>query len=999
MAKSFEDIIDDTLKPRWIQSCEPIEGTDFPEETVTIDESDGSLTLSVSGVSNRPNQDIYGIAKLLALLASDHHYNDGSHHIDDPDVIENAGIQERLRKLDLDFYGIDVPDEDPAKVYSSTEELSDKIQELFTHINILRKGLGSQIAERLNFTEFLEIDRDFVGFKENPNYFTNDSVANRIDFPVFINYTEYRLGGKTIQFRGTNKASDDGSCNIDLSDITNTLITSPEADVVWAEVSFTTLSTSYVPYGNLQFGLLDSYSSITPAITAGWVDGIAKGDHNIVLLGDDDPTTYPGILQLQYKLVTATYNPNSSTYGVDISSTSSGQGIVRSSLRGVWEASDSSCYVIPVAVIGKRNGGIYHNALNPGGTATVRTGVVGPTSISECFEQARIGYFLGGVEHDYMGAYDTATDTYALSGTVYYRSGLSLSEISLNPDGFYADKIYTQDIVYTSRVATDNPDMIVNNISEKLLATDIYTRLNPVLSGSVSSNTSGLSYARRPMQVVGFGTTEIDLFGLDNNGGIFVDKTNNNETGISDLSRTYWADLKGQSIPSAFGLVEGVHSSETKSYLSYEPSTQTVTINTTSLSGPPLVSLTVPVMYWQDGSVVTLNGSWSGLGTSSVHCVINITGHSGHVLYGTVYLDYAEGGGIPYVLDDIVQIEDTIGNTYEWCYEKSTNFCIGCMWDGNPTSGTSLSFVLPECIDCDSEDELIDGWVSILESTSIAGEFSQIESYDDATRTVTVKTAFTVEISDTDTLSIGKLKPETKRFVIIPFSRGVRGVYTRKRVQATASGIYTGTLPIVQTTSGDMHGTVVTGLNASQYFEIVVREEEPLATGFYITFYHNPQWNIFDDCVATSMEIVKPGIFVDTTKGSANEPYNLYQGFIPACSTKIVDDVKWISASCNDPYFNVTSLEYNRHFDIRPTEKLDILRLGTLLRTDKAVLGDYLQVLTNIAEATEDYRLIMGTILVNTSSGYRLLVALRHVGAFGFHTTTNCFFIDVDPIY
>jgi len=335
MAKSFEDVLDDTLKPRWIQSCEPVEGTDFPEETVTIDESDGDLTLGVSGVSNRPDQDIYGITKLLALLASDHHYDNGSHHIDDPDVVEDAGIQERLGKLDLDFYGVDVPDEDPAKVYTTTEELSTKIQELFTHIEILRKGLGSQIAERLNFTNFIEEDRDFVGFKEDPNYFTTSSAVSRGAFEVLTDYSEYRLGGKIINFRGTNIASDDGACYIDLSAVTKTLITTPEADVIWAEVYSSTLTTTYVPYGNLQYGVSGSYEIETPAITAAWVDAIASGNNNIFLLGDDDQTTYPGILQLQYKLVTDTYNPAVSTYGIDVNTTSGGLGITRSSLKGI----------------------------------------------------------------------------------------------------------------------------------------------------------------------------------------------------------------------------------------------------------------------------------------------------------------------------------------------------------------------------------------------------------------------------------------------------------------------------------------------------------------------------------------------------------------------------------------------------------------------------------------------------------------------------------------
>jgi len=41
----------------------------------------------------------------------------------------------------------------------------------------------------------------------------------------------------------------------------------------------------------------------------------------------------------------------------------------------------------------------------------------------------------------------------------------------------------------------------------------------------------------------------------------------------------------------------------------------------------------------------------------------------------------------------------------------------------------------------------------------------------------------------------------------------------------------------------------------------------------------------------------------------------------------------------------------------------------------------------------------MGTLLVNTSEGYKLLIALRHVGTFGFNITTNCFFVNMDVIF
>ena len=1000
-SKSYNEILTDVLKPRWVQVCEPVEGTDDVTQTVAINTTTGALTFNVEGVSNRPIQDNYGIIKEMALLASNHHYDNGSHHIDDPDVIVDAGIQEVLGKLDLTFYGEDVPEE-PSVTYTTTSKITDKIAELYEYLAILRKGLGSHVATRLNVKDLVETDLGLVGFTSDPNYFGSTTAVSRSNFKILDSYTEAWMNGKKLAFRGTNVATDNGNCYITLSTPTTTTITAPEADVVWVEIYSTQLTTTYVPYGNLQYGISGSYSIVTPATTYYWVDAIAAADHVMSIAADSNPLTLPHVQQFQYKFVTGTYNPALSSYGIDLCSTSTGQSIVRSNVRGMWKAFDDSCMVFPIAVIGKRNSGLYHKALNPAGTAIVRTGSTVPASLSECFEYARMGYYSDYNTEcpDYTSAvYSSSTDSYALLGVTYKRSGLSYTDISSNPNDLYADKAYTEDITYIGKQATEDLDLIVNNISEKLLGTELYTELSPVYAGTTSSYVYGLAYGRRPLQVLGFGTTETTLFGLDNNGGVFVDETNNEETGVTDLTRTYWADIK-DTVPSAFSFTEGDDDSETKSYLTYEPSSQTVTLNTTALSGVPDISTTTPVMKWQDGSTVTLSTDWTGLGTTSASCIISVSGHSDHVVYGSVGFIYAYGSGTPFVLDDIIKIEDTFGVEYDFCYEKSVGYCLGCIWTGSPTSGTVSSMILPECIDCDSEDELIDGWVYILTSTTIAGESAQISSYNDTTRTVTLKTSLTGAISATDVVSVGKLEPETSTFVIIPFSRGVKGVYKRKRVQANASGLYFSTLPIDQTSEGTISGTVITGLTASQYLEVITREETPLTTGFYITFYHNPQFSQFKTISGmASMTVKRPGIFLDTTKGSANEPYDLYRGFVPLSSTKTVDDTKWISTDCDTPYFTVSHLEYNRHFDIRPVGDLELTISGTTIRTDKMLLDDYLSILSSITETTENYRLILGTMLVNTSTGYKLLVALRHVGNFGFHATTNCFLVNVDTIY
>jgi len=999
-SKSYTEILTDILKPRWVQVCDPVEGTPDATQTVDINHTTGALTFNVEGVSNRPIQDNYGIVKELALLASDHHYDDGMHHIADIDVIVNAGIQEVLGKLDLTFYGMDIPEE--SGVYTTTSELADKIAELYEYLAILRKGLGSHVASRLDIKYLIENELGLVGFLTDPNYFTSTSAMNRSNFKILEDYIEAWINGKKLNLRGTNIASDDGVCYIPLSSPSKSIISDPEADVIWLEIYSTELSTTYVPYGNLQYGVSGSYQIITPTNTYVWVDAIALGYHNMMINADQDPLTLPFVQQLQYNFATSTFDPSTSFYGIDVCTTLSGQSIVRSNVRGLWKAADDSCVVFPVAVIGKRNSGIYHKALNPAGTAVVRLGSITPSSLAECFEYIRIGYFDdSGLECDYLiEIYDASDDLYGDStGIKYRRSGLSRTTKTSNPDGMFVDKVYTEDVAYIGKQATDDLDKMVADVSERILGTDLYTELSPIFSGVASTYVTGLAYGRRPTQVVGFGASETAMFGLDNNGGVFIDKTNDAYIGIVDNVRTYWADIKA-SVESVFRLTEGIHGSETKSYLTYEPTSQTVTINTTALSGPPLIASTTPVMLWQDGSTVTLTTSWTGLGTSSASCIINTTGHTGHVLYGVVYLEYGYGSGIPFVLDDIIKIEDMLGTEYDFCYEKTNGYCLGCMWSGSPTSGTTNSMVLPECIDCDSEDELVDGWIYILESSTIAGQSAQILSYDDTTRIVVLKTHLTGAISASDVISVGKLEPEEPIFIIIPYSRGLKGVYKRSRVQATASGIYISTLPITESTSGTIQGTIVTGLTALQYFEVIIREETPLTSGFYITFYHNPQFNQFKTLGSiTKMNIVRPGIFVDTTKGSANEPYSLYRNFVPTSSTKEVDSTKWISTDCQTPYFTVNDLEYNRAFDIHPVENLDLVVSGTTIRTNKMVLDDYLSVLTDIAETEENYRLIMGTLLVNTSEGYKLLIALRHVGTFGFNITTNCFFVNMDVIF
>jgi len=992
MAFSLDKILNSDYLPHWLEECEIQQGTFDITEDITLDETNQTYTSDVFGISNRPLYALYAISKILAKISRNHHYENGSHHIVDSDVENNALIKEspdvnndgvndpsltELRKLALDFYGRAMPDEATPKDYSTTVQLAEKIDALYQYIDLLRKGLGSSIAFRYSIQDFIELDLKATGFKVDP--FTIIEESNRSEF--IINSSDILINGKVITLKNSNNVSLNGDNILTLSSPLKTIPSVPQAEVIYLELYLTHLTDSHVPYGNRNYG---DDEVVTPGSTTLWLPYISDKVNNIFI----DPSFY--LSQLQYKVSSSVFDPSISSYGVDQLIINS-QPVTKTAVRGIWKAGDT-CLVFPLMAVANRNLGIYHPAINPGGTATKRAGST-ISSIEDCFNTSLISYYsVSGVECPNYAVYSNLTDTYVHLSTSYYRSGLFISLVTGNPLGYYADKVYLDDIVTLGKQLELNSSSMLNNVVERILGNDLYTELNPTMKGLASNMLPGSFYSRNPLQVIGFGETEETLFGFDNKGGVFIDECNNETEGTTDEVRTYWGD-PSCTVSVSFSFIEGNNNSESRPFLTYEPISQVVTLNTTSLSGVPNISATSPIMTWDDGTLVALETAWTGLGTTSAQCVI--IGRTGRKVYGLVNFTYRLGSGIPYILDGVTQVLDLLGNSYNFCIQKSENYCLGCKWVGNPDSGDTDHLVLPTCIDCDSPTDIIGSYAYVLDGSN-AGLYRAISQYDCESRVVLFETAFPDAILSTDKISIGKLEPEHTTIVINPFARGVTGAFKRQRILTTSTK-YFSTLPLIDFSEGTVSGTVLKDLVNATYIEVTTREDEPLTSGFYVYTKCNPIFNQYKSIADCSMNIIKPGVIIDTTKGSANSPFTLYRQFVPTYSTKVVDATKWISTDCESPYFKIKPIEYwDINYSIRPTESLLLTVSDEIIVTNKMKLGELLSIISDIEIPIYDNRLCMGVTLVEIDSWYYLLCTPRCYNTFGLD---RGYLLDINKIY
>ena len=955
-------------------------------------------TGSTNGVLNTPQ---YGLPLIDATcsLNTDGTFttDSNSHYVTGSGSILNS--ETYLKKLILDFYGMPIPDETIPYNYSSTSQLAIKINEIYQYLDILRKGLGSHIAHRYTLNSLIQSDLNLTGFKSDPNINTYPSPRN--NFNVFTGNMVLNINGTIVTLLDTNNlvtnSPSPGSSYIPLS------LPTPgnpggvcEADCIWLELYMTELTNSFVPYGNLQYGMgvmqnnVTVYNNaITCNITKDWLPNIVDTYNNIFI----DPGYK--LTQLQYKIASSTFNPSLSTIGLDHVKTISGKSIIRSNVRGIYKAADNSCLVFPIAIVAKRNEGIYHPALNPAGTAIPRLNVV-INSVDDCFNSTKIAYYSNKVECVAYAVPNNISDIYIEGDINYYRSGTILSGVSGNPLGYFVDMVYEDDVIYNGKQQMNNLKTVVSTLTESIFSNSLYNELSPEFTGNCSSFIPGIHYSRNPVQVLGFGVSSHDMFGYVNNGGVFVDETNNDFSGVTDTVRTYWGDPQFSS-PMSFFFIEGNDNSESRVYLSYNPVGEIVTLNTTALSGTPLISTNQPVLAWDTGAMVALNSVWTGLGTTTASCSITVPpAMVGHTVYGLVSFNYRYGSGVPFILNDIIKITDMQGNSYPFCYQLSDTYCLGCMWEGSITSGDIGDLTLPECIDCATPDQLVGGYVYVVSSTTVNdGKYAEITKYDCSTKSIILSTNFAVPLTSNDIISVGKLVPSYTTVLINPYGRGVVGGYKRQRVKSTSS-IYISKLPIVNSSAGTITGTIVQNVTPNVYFEIITREDVPFTNGFYVYCQGNPMFYHYKSIPSDSvLEIIKTGLFIDTTKGSANTPYTLYREFVPTYSSPVNDDTYWISTDCDKPYFKLDFLDLIP-FNLRMTEELQLTMTSTGLTTNETKLGSTLLPVSSITENVNNHSLRMGIAIVNINGWYYLLTGVKYFGNFTF---VDAKIIDINSIY
>lgn len=988
MPKSLTSIHNDSKKPYWIRECDPVEGTSDLSETVAVNNDTGDFTNEVHGVNNRPSATLYGIVKLLAMIADDHHYDDGMHHISDPDVIVDAGIREALGKLALDFYGTTIPETD--EVYQSTQQLADTVVKLYGFTSHIRRGIASLIPYRRIIADFIQNKSDIYGFEVKPS-------LNGDNYPIeqapIVSGT-LLLEGAKIFLRGTNIDPDDEKCYVSLTELSKTTPATPEADVVFIEIKESLLTDTYYPYGNLQYGEKDNYQSTTVTLTDEWVEGIILGHHNIFASTDTE------IVQLQYKMTVKKFNPATSTYGVDSVTTEDGKAIVRAGNSGIWKTIDDSSLIIPVAVVGKKNLGLYDWMLNPGGTAILRSGAGIPNSEDECFVLNKIAYFNENgqeVGNYFIATYDSETDTYEYQGGTYYRAGLQRTDRTGHPDGEFADYLYDNNIVYIAKTYNKDLDFTTNDLTERLLSNELHLGLSPCFKESASSFIPGKFYQKRPYQVYAFSDDAVDVLPNTNNGGLYIDESNNGISAITDDYRGFWSD-RVTTVKHAFYFTEGDHNSESKPFLSYSPTTQVVVLNTTAMSGQPLISSSnPPTLHWSDdGSVVVLATPWSGLDTTTATCNIDPTGHTGVVVYGTAHFDFRKGSGLPFMVDRIIKFQNIDGTVYpSFMMDEGDKFNT-FTFAGLVQEGSGSSIVLgPSASSIDGF--YVDQFLTVAHSGNAAqGQVFKITDY--AGGAVTLNANLEEDIDDTAIVTVSATEPDEYYVRFGRHDRSIYGSIRRKLVQADSNGVFSSDVPMLAVSNGSNDGAVVSGLSPNEGLDVLFLESKPFQDGFYVLFQHNPQFYHFKPVNGAlgEMTIIKPGTFFETTRGSANTERGSYRGFVPGYTTPPIDGQKWVG-TVEDPTFNMDHIENARPWDVRPIENTKlIVDEGGIIRTDKQVADGYLQCKIEGTVTNENSQLYLGTVVVNTAHGKKMLVALSQEGEFGFHKTEKCFVLDMD---
>lgn len=978
-------------KPRWIVIDEPVSAsTDANQDTTVL--PDGTIISNVEGVANRTSAQLWGSVKLLSDILAHGHQDDGTHSLKDADIAADAAINET--KINLTYVGESRPS---GGVYATGKDLADEIN---TWVPFYRVSTNHSAISR---------------GKERADMAQNFHKNGYVDFTVTPNGRQSRflvaddervwIKGHKITLTGVN--SDNTECYIDLGAAPSAIsVAITDQIAVWLEVweHNATQAGFLFPYGNTQYknesvtdSVLDyAHTSETISVTdyTTLPSYLANPDHNLFMGVNGD--LWQVVYKVRFKQVEySAYDFGLNDPGVK---TLTGQSLTKiKNVSSLWGSVDGTL-AMPLAVVIRRNQGVYHPAINPAGCAVKRKGKQTPTSLLQCYDQTRIGYFNNAVEcPDYgMAVYDSVADTYTFGNVVYIRSSLKDSGVTARPDGCYSDEITVNDVdVIKPKYIVEH--RISGEYIGKLLTNQIRNCLNPVIYGTSSSQNYADCWGVNPLQVIGLGVSEAATFGTNNIGGLFIDQTNNYKTGFIDGVRTVWSDRE-VTRQVAFTFVQGNGSSESKPMLNtYEPVSRTVSLNTTGLSGLPLVGTDKPTMLWEDGTAVVLSTDWSGLGTESAACTIdaaNSTAHAGQTVYAVCDLTYARGSGVPFVLDRIVHVEDAAGHALSWSYLSSpltlTRFVV-------PTAGSVNTVTLPQS--ASSVDGFYNGmWLVVSSSANVtSGVQRQITSYDATTKMLTLSEPMPAVLAGDSVVSISELAVENYPHIQFDsYARGIHRALRRGLFTANAQGRVAVGKHILSASAGTVNKVLITGLTANQIVDVVFEEDAPFTTSGLKIWIYNTDTKYSYQTLPTvgSCKIIDIGKSLITNLGSGNNGDSAYLHLIPGSSTPYVDNHQWVGTV--DLVDNqAISLVDNQNLSWENIIPYAGLTLDySTLETDVRFNGNLLQ-LISASHVLDNSGMILSSMLVYDENGYKLLVAQTTGGVLTFADRSKVWVVDL----
>lgn len=990
-------------KPSWIRIDEPVSGSTNPAAQDATVLPDGTVIHNVEGVNNRTPAQLWGLIQLLADIYDVGHEEDGSHQLVDADIAPGAAIAEA--KLSLDFVGTARPS---GGNYAGTADLVAEI-DYWSPYYLTAQRLANTNPSLLNRISATSAKAN--GFDGRPLL----AVAGPQNAVLVAQDETLWRAAFAYHLRGSLSAGTD--CYVDVG--------APSAlaaeglghrTCVWLEfVQHDVIASGFAfPYGNAQYGNVNQIAGTNGLPFAHTDAAVTVGDPQFVtMLADPAHNLYVGasgnLYQSVYLLRSAHVDYDMYPMGVDDPSVLSLDGtpfVVDTRNAGQYVSVGGDSAAQPVAIVQRRNLGVYHRTINPAGCARLRTGAAAVTGFSDCFQTTRVGYFSAtGVEcPDYAPAgYSASTDTFVVAATTYHRSGLSITTVTGRFDGLFADIVVAND-AEAIKPRSVRPFRIANEAANRLFAGKLRTKLTPVYYGTVLSMHASEFYQKSPTQLVGLGTSEAVVFGANNLGGVFIDRTNNNQTGYADGVRYMWSDRE-QVQRVALSFVQGNDNSENyPQMLTYESTSGTVTLNTTALTGAPLVTGVAPIMRWANGDAVVLSVGWTGLGTTSAAATVSpadSSAHSGQQCFMEASIVYAKGSGLPFLTNDVVRVQTQAGDLLAFTQLSAlvTNFT----FTGTTNLAPTTSVVVLTSGASAANGHYVGQQLTVLNSldASVAvGTVRTITAYDGATRTATLDTPLTATLKAGDTVSISPVAAGGQGTVVFDgYSRAILGAVRRAYATAGADGVVGLGKPIVSATAGTIHGTVIVGLAPNQVVDVLFYEDTPFKTPLYVWLRNNTNHTSFTPVPSIGKcEIIDPGYVFVTNIGSANQGTKAYMGVIPGVHYPHVDNVKWVgTASVVDNLVSNLGLAVNLAWEgIAPFSGM-MLDYGTLL-PDVDFEGSPVAIQSLSEVAAPNAGLVAVATLVRDAGGYKLLVALTQDGNISYTNRNKLYLVDLNKL-